>query len=75
MARFNTPGSKNPVAYEVYSYVYQPIATNAVFSPEPMRSVAMRYIAWWMPNGAEFHDWGLGIGWSVPGWTYTIVHY
>jgi hypothetical protein len=75
MARFNTPGSNHPIAYETYSYIYRPIATNAIFSPEPIRSCAMGYTAWWMPNGTEFHDWGLGIGWSVPGWTYTVIHY
>lgn len=75
MARFNTPGSKIPWAYEAYSYVYRPIATNLIFSPAPIRSASIRYTAWWMPDGAEFHDWGIGLGWSVPGWTYTVIHY
>ena len=75
MASFNTPGTRHPVAYETFSYVYRPTATNAIFSPEPIRSVSMTYLNWWMPKTATFHDWGEGIGWSIPGWSYTIIHY
>ena len=75
MARFNTPNSRYPLAYEAYSYIYCPIATNVIFAPEPLRSAAISYTEWWMPSNAQFHDWGNGIGWSVPGWTYTVIHY
>ncbi len=75
MASFNTPGTKYPLGYESFCYVYRPVATNAIFSPEPIRSASMAYMNWWMPKTATFHDWGKGIGWSVPGWTFTIIHY
>jgi hypothetical protein len=75
MARFNTPDSQYPSVTRLFFYVYQPVATNAIFAPEPIRSASMSYMSFWMPQNVQFHDWGLGIGWSVPGWTYTIVHY
>ena len=62
-------------ASRAYSYIYMPIATNAIFSPEPIRSWSMTYVEWWMPPGTEFCDWGRGIGWHAKPITYTVVHY
>ena len=73
MARFNTTGSKYPLANEAYRWVYHPIATNLNFSPKPLRNLGLLYTAWWMPNGAQLIDYGDGFGWNVPGWSYTIV--
>jgi hypothetical protein len=74
MARYNTPVTSLH-AFKVYSFIYVPIATGLIFSPEPIRSASIRYTAWWMPNGVKFRDWGVGIGWSVPGSSYTVVSY
>ena len=65
----------NEISADAFDYIYQPIATNAIFAPEPIRSLAMSYIAWWMPNGTRFCDWGDGIGWHRNPITYTVIHY
>ncbi|WP_168567270.1 hypothetical protein [Crateriforma spongiae] len=65
----------NEFCADAFNHIYQPIATNAIFTPEPIRSFAMSYVAWWMPNGTEFCDWGDGIGWHRNPVTYTVIHY
>lgn len=80
MARYIAPSPKAPVLVQrwygnAYSYLYRPIATNAIFAPKPVRQISFDYMRWWMPDSVEFHDMGGGMGWSVrPGW-YTIISY
>ena len=63
------------VADTVY-WTYLPLAPATVDGPEPVR----RALRWWigagMPARTEFHgDWARGVGWSNPGYTYTLWHY
>jgi hypothetical protein len=57
-------------------WTYLPLAPATVDgSPEPVR----RALRWWikvgMPARTEFHDWPKGVGWSNPGYSYTLWHY
>jgi hypothetical protein len=63
------------VAYAVSS-AYSPLAPAVIDGPGPVR----RGLKWWigvgMPARTEFHgDWPRGVGWSNPGYTYTLWHY
>ena len=63
------------VAYAV-SMAYCPLGPAVVGGPEPVR----RGLKWWMgvgmPSRTVFHDdWPNGVGWSNPGYTYTLWHY
>lgn len=78
-ARYLTPKTEyntiDKFASETYSYIYMPVGTTAIFSPEPIRSWSMAYMAWWMPSGTKFYDWGRGIGWHAKPITHTIVYH
>ncbi|TWU43706.1 hypothetical protein Poly51_62280 [Rubripirellula tenax] len=58
-----------------FVHIYKPVAGTAVLSPEPVRSWTMTYLAWWMPSGTRFCDWGDGMGWHRNPVTYTAIHY
>lgn len=63
------------VAYAM-SRAYRPLAPAVIDGPEPVR----RGLKWWMgvgmPARTEFHgDWSRGVGWSNPGYTFTLWHY
>ena len=63
------------VAYAV-SWAYSPLAPAVVFGPEPVRRVLKWWIGVGMPARTGFHgDWPRGVGWSNPGYTYTLWHY
>ena len=74
MAYTDAP-SKHPVVTEVFSYVYIPITYNVVSAPEPIRSWSISYLSIWMPPNAQFCDFGQGLGYIVPGSTYTIANW
>ena len=74
MAYTNAP-SKHPIATEVFSYIYIPITYNVINSPEPIRAWSISYLSVWMPPNAQFCDFGQGLGWNVPGSTYTVAHW
>jgi hypothetical protein len=75
MARYSTWTMRNISVQKAYNYCYVPVATNIVFAPEPIHEASVRYVAWWMPKGAQFWEHGDGIGWEVPNYSYTMVHY
>ena len=63
------------VSYAV-SMAYSPLGQAAVEGPAPVR----RGLKWWigvgMPARTVFHsDWNRGVGWSNPGYTYTLWQY
>jgi hypothetical protein len=65
-----------PEAVDAVYWTYRPLAPATVDgSPEPVR----RALRWWigvgMPARTELHDWPDGVGWSNPGYTYTLWHY
>ena len=63
------------VAYAV-SWAYSPLAPAVIEGPEPVRRVLKWWIGVGMPARTEFHgDWSRGVGWSNPGYTYTLWHY
>ncbi len=63
------------VAFTV-SCAYEPLAPMVVFGPEPVRGVMRWWLGVGMPPWTEFHgDWPQGVGWSNPGYTYTLWHY
>lgn len=69
---FQLEVSDTSVAYAV-SVAYCPLGPVVVDGPEPVR----RGLKWWMavgmPARTEFHgDWHRGLGWSNPGYTYTL---
>ncbi len=80
MARYVGPDSTAPslvieCSYQSFQYVFEPIATNLVFAPAPIRQVGFKYLGWWMPRSVVLQDMGKGIGWSRgPNW-YTVVVY
>jgi len=62
------------VAHTV-SWVYSPLAPAVIDGPEPVRRVLKWWIGVGMPARTEFHgDWPRGVGWSNPGYTYTLWH-
>lgn len=65
---------KKPEVTRLSFYVYQPVAANAIFAPEPIRSASMSYMSFWMPQNVQFHDWGLGsVGRSRVGPTPSFI--
>src|SRR5687767_8231993 len=63
------------IGYAVSS-VYSPLAPAIIDGPEPVRRVLKWWLAVGMPARTEFHDdWPRGVGWSNPGWCYTLWHY
>ena len=61
---------------KAYSYLYKPIATNAIFAPEPLRKFSFNYIRWWMPDTVQFQDMeGKGIAWSDNRNWYTLISF
>ncbi|TWT33590.1 hypothetical protein KOR34_34220 [Posidoniimonas corsicana] len=64
-----------PAAARLFHHVYGPIATNVVFAPPRLREACVAYLGWWMPAGADFWEVDRGIGFNVPGWSYTIISY
>jgi hypothetical protein len=64
-----------PAVAHYVSSAYGPLAPAALDGPEPVR----RGLRWWigvgMPGRTEFHgDWPRGVGWSNPGYTFTLWH-
>ncbi len=67
---------RHPAIADAVSTAYGPLAPAAVSGPEPVRGALRWWIGVGMPPGTAFHgDWPRGIGWSNPGYTYTLWHY
>ncbi len=65
----------HPEVAHTVSWAYSPLAPAVIDGPEPVR----RGLTWWigvgMPARTEFHgDWPRGVGWSNPGYTFTLWH-
>lgn len=65
-----------PATADAVSWAYSPLAPAVVDGPGPVR----RALRWWigagMPARTAYHgDWPRGVGWSNPGYTYTLWHY
>jgi hypothetical protein len=67
---------RQPDVADTVSGAYTPLAPAVVFGPEPIRRVSKWWIGVGMPARTEFHgNWPKGVGWSNPGYTYTLWHY
>lgn len=56
--------------------LYLPLFPTIVHGPKPVRRTGMWWIGLGMSAPTQFHDdWPDGIGWSNPGYTYTLCHY
>lgn len=65
-----------PEVAHTVSWAYSPLAPAVIDGPEPVRRVLKWWIGVGMPARTEFHDdWPRGVGWSKPGYTYTLWHY
>jgi hypothetical protein len=65
-----------PEVSHTVSWAYSPLGPAVVAGPGPVR----RGLKWWMwvgmPPRTEFHDdRSKGVGWSNPGYTFTLWHY
>lgn len=75
LSRFQWDQQHPYVAYAA-SRAYLPLAPTIINGPYSLQ----RGLKWWMGLGmsgrTEFHDdWPQGVGWSNPGYTYTLWHY
>jgi hypothetical protein len=65
-----------PELTRAVSWVYCPLAPVVVDGPEPVRRALKCWMRAGMPARTEFHgDWSRGVGWSNPGYTFTLWHY
>ena len=66
LARYRLTDPEGRPLDQAVHYLYRPIAKNVVFAPEPFRNCAIKYVDWWTPSNACFHDYGDGISWGFP---------
>lgn len=65
-----------PDVAHLISRAYAPLAPMVINGPPPVQSALKWWISLGMSSSTAFHDdWPQGVGWSQPGYTYTLWHY
>lgn len=59
----------SPAMTRAFRFIYHPISNAYCFAPEPVRSIGMRYLGFWFPDGTPLKDAGFQIQWRTSaGW-------
>jgi len=67
---------RRPKVATLVARAYAPLAPMAINGPRPVQAVLKGWIGFGMSSRTAFHDdWSQGIGWTQPGYTYTLWHY
>ncbi len=72
MVHFRVDEKTSPSTTNVFRFVYHPISNAYCFAPEPVRSIGMRYLAFWFPKDTTLKDAGFRIQWKTEtGWQFV----
>jgi hypothetical protein len=66
MTRLNINHKTHPRVTRAFNYIYHPIGNSFLYSPEPIRGLAIGYLACWFPKSTPLIDCGWGLQWSIP---------
>ncbi|MEO9591485.1 hypothetical protein [Rhodopirellula bahusiensis] len=61
--RYNADVRSETVS-RLHQRIYEPVTRMIVDSPDPIHSVGVRYVRWWMPPNVKFRHRGRYIGWD-----------
>jgi hypothetical protein len=65
-----------PGVAHLISRAYAPLAPMVINGPRSVQGALKGWIGLGMSSKTDFHnDWSQGVGWSQPGYTYTLWHY